>query len=242
MSKPSRPPVSTRLEGELKRLRREGRTVMELSVTNRNPNIDEPVDFTVRLWHFSPLCVWLPVRGATVVVRRTSMNGISMQADVTTDDSGEATVTETYTDPADLACYAEYIPASNSPFKGARSNTVTVTARVGTALTLEWPMDERVCEDLKCYGPARGRLSDQYGNGVRDKEIIITAHWHDSNDSRGTRSVLRLRSDSQGFIRQTLNHYRLVGNYELWYDKIRAEFAGDSTHHLSATGWIYGDE
>ncbi len=49
MSISSPPSVSERLQDELKRLRREGRTTLELSVTNRYPHIDKPVDFTVTL-------------------------------------------------------------------------------------------------------------------------------------------------------------------------------------------------
>ncbi len=239
---PSQPVVSERLKDEFERLGREGRTTMELRARDRNPSIGEPVDFTVRLWHFDPLYIWLPLHGANVAIWRNETSGASTKIDVTTGSNGEATVTQTYADPTDLAYYAEYTPSSNSPFKGSSSNTVKIKARLGTTLTLEWPMNERVCEDLRCYGPSRGRLIDQYGNGVEGKEIVITAHWNDSNNDSGAKPILTLKSDSHGFVSQMWNHYQLTGNYELWYDRIKADFAGDAVYHVSDTRWVFGDE
>ena len=161
---------------------------------------------------------------------------------MTTDSNGEATVTETYADPTDLTYYAEYTPSSNSPFKGSSSNTVTIKARVGTELTLEWPMNERVCEDLSCCGPLRGRLTDQYDNAVEGKEIVITAHWYDSNNDSGVKPVFTLKSDSYGFVTQMRSPYRVTGHYELWYDRVKADFEGDDTYRLSVSEWVSGDE
>ncbi len=215
---------------------------MELGVTDRNPNIDEPVDFTVRLWRFNPLCVWLPVHGAKVAVWRNDVSGASTKTDVITDPNGEATVTEAYSDPTDLTYYAEYTPPHDSPLKGSSSNTVIIRARIGTTLALQWPMDERVCEDLRCCGPLRGRLTDQYDNGIGGKEIVVTAHWYDSNNDSGVTPVTTMKSDSRGFVHQMWSHYQLTGHYELWYDRIKADFAGDDAYHGSGSEWVFGDE
>ena len=241
MSLPSPPSLSERLLDELKRLGREGRTTLELSVTNRYPHIDKPVDFTVRLWHFDPLYNRLPVVRANVAIWRSDTSDASTKMDVITDENGEATVTETYAGPADLTYYAEYTPSSDSPFTGSRSNTVIIKARVGTTLTLEWPLDERVCEGLRCCGPVRGRLTDQDDNGVEGKEIVITAHWCDSNNDSGTKPAVTLTSELDGFVRQIWMYYQLTGDYEWWSDRIKANFAGDDTYHASETRWIFAE-
>ncbi len=239
MSIPSHPSVSERLRDELKRLQREGRTRLELSVTHSYPDIHKPVDFTVRLWQFDPLCIWQPVQFEKVAVWHSDASGTSTKMDVITDPNGEATVKETYAEPADLTYYAEYTPPGNSPFKGSSSNTVMIKARVGTTLTLEWPMNERVCEDLRCRGPLRGRMTDQFHNGIEGREIVITAHWCDSNNDSGTKPVLTLKSDSDGFVSQVWTHYQITGDYEWWSDRIKAEFAGDDVYHATNSGWVF---
>jgi len=238
MSLPSPPSLSERLLDALKRLGREGRTTMELSVTNSYPGIHKPVDFTVKLWHFDPLYIQLPVQLAKVAIWRSDTNGESTKMDVITDENGEATVTETYADPADLTYYAEYAPSSTSPFTGSNSNTVIIKARIGTSLTLEWPMNERTCEGLRCCGPVRGRLIDQYDDGVEGREIVITAHWCDSNNDSGIKPVLTLKSDSNGFFSRVWTHYQITGDYEWWSDRIKAEFAGDGSYHRTGSGWV----
>jgi hypothetical protein len=67
--------------------------------------------------------------------------------DAMTDEKGEATVKEAYADHVDLTYYTEYTPFGNGPFTGSNSNTVMTKAQFGTTLTLEWPTNERVCED-----------------------------------------------------------------------------------------------
>jgi len=234
---PSHASVPERLRNELKRLKREGRTKLELSVTNSYPHIDQPVDLAVRLQQFDPLCIWLPVQFERVAIWRNDGSGASTKMDVITEPNGGATVKELYSDAADLTYYAEYTPPSNRPLMGSHSNSVTIKARIGTTLTLEWPAKDRVCEDLRCCGPLRALLSDQYHNGVEGKEITFTAHWCDSKGDSGTTQILKLQSDSSGFISQTWTHYQLTGDYERWYDRIRAEFAGDDVYHATDSGW-----
>jgi hypothetical protein len=235
---PSHPSVSERLRDELKRLGREGRTTLELSVTNRYPDIGKPIDCTVRLWHFDPLYIRLPVQWEKVAVWRSDTTGTSTKMDVITDESGRATVTETYAGPADLTYYAEYTPSSDSPFTGSRSNTVMLKARIGTRLTLEWPANERMCTDLRCCGPVTGRLADQYDHGLEGREIVISAHWDDSNNGTGIKPILTLKSDSAGLFSQVLTHYQITGDYEWWSDRIKAEFVGDDAHHATDSGWV----
>ena len=239
MSLPSPPSLSERLLDELKRLGREGRTTIELSVTSSYPDIHKPVDFTVRLWHFDPLYIRLPVQLAKVAIWHSDTSGTSTKMDVITDENGEATVTETYTDPADVTYYAEYTPSSDSPFTGSKSNTVMIKARIGTTLTLEWPVNERMCKDLRCCGPLKGRLTDQYHYGIGGREIVITAHWGDSNNDSGTEPVLTLKSDSEGFVSQVWTHYQITEDYEWWSDRIKAEFAGDDAYHATGSGWVF---
>lgn len=212
---------------------------MELSVTSRYPHIDMPVDFTVKLSHFDPLYIRVPVQLAKVAIWRSDTSGTSTKMDVITDENGEAKMTETYTGPADVTYYAEYTPSSDSPFTGSKSNTVIIKARIGTTLTLEWPANERMCKDLRCCGPLKGRLTDQYDYGVEGKEIAITAHWCDSNNGSGTKRILMLRSDSFGFVSQVWAYYQMTGDYEWWSDRIEADFAGDDVYHATNSGWVF---
>jgi len=100
-------------------------------------------------------------------------------------------------------------------------------------------VNERLCKDLRCCGPLRGRLTDQYDYGVEGKEIAITAHWGDSNNDSGTEPVLTLKSDSDGFVSQVWTHYQITGDYEWWSDRIKAEFASDDAYHATDSGWVF---